>query len=356
MMRIFYMLAFLVTFSASGQEKLIISGKAPDCFISHTVKGRENLQSISNAFGMSIVKLATYNKLKADAKIKNDIIIKIPVTKDQVIQKKLTSNAALYHKVKKGENLFRVSQLYWKASVSKMKQWNSLRSDALKGGEYVIIGYLVNAPENGMEPLVNEKEVKPLSNPATSNEINEPIGTNIPANTQKTETKIIVNTPIISVSEKAADTKKYDEEVSKNLEKMKQDFELEKKMDQNNTVAKSILEKDYTPKEGDEGFFRAFYQYPSNDNNQQFRSGDASIFKTISGWTDRKYYVLMNEVAPKTIVRITGTNKKSICAMVLGPLQEIKGDNGLLLRISNSAAAALGASETKFTVTVTYLQ
>ncbi len=354
MMRFFYTLAFLATFSVSAQVKLIISGKAPNCYISHTVKGRENLQSISNAFGMSIVKLASYNKLKADAKIKNDIILKIPVTKDQVIQKKLNSYAALYHKVKKGENLLKVSQLYWNASVSKMKQWNSLQSNVLKLGEFIIIGYLVNAPENGMEPIVSDKDIKPLPNTTETTIETEPIGTNIPNDKQKAVTNTSI--PITTAPDKVLDTKKYDEEVSKNLEKMKQDFESEKKPDPNSAVTKTVIEKDYTPKEGDEGYFRTYYQDPSATVHQQFRSGDASIFKTISGWTDRKYYVLMNEVAPKTIIRITGTNKKSICAMVLGPLQEIKGDNGLLLRLSNSAAAALGASETKFTVTVTYFE
>jgi hypothetical protein len=64
----------------------------------------------------------------------------------------------------------------------------------------------------------------------------------------------------------------------------------------------------------------------------------------------------MNDVAPKTIVRITGANKKTVCAMVLGPLQETKGASGLLLRVSNSAASALGLTEQVFPVTITYYE
>jgi hypothetical protein len=93
--------------------------------------------------------------------------------------------------------------------------------------------------------------------------------------------------------------------------------------------------------------------------SKQFHSGDAATFKTISGWTDRKYYVLINDVAPETIVRITAPNNKSICAKVLGPLQETKGANGLLLRMSNSAASTLGMlgiTDPKFTVTVTFFE
>jgi hypothetical protein len=66
--------------------------------------------------------------------------------------------------------------------------------------------------------------------------------------------------------------------------------------------------------------------------------------------------VLINDVAPETIVRITAPNNKSICAKVLGPLQETKGANGLLLRMSNSAASTLGITDPKFTVTVTFFE
>ena len=62
----------------------------------------------------------------------------------------------------------------------------------------------------------------------------------------------------------------------------------------------------------------------------------------------------MNDVAPKTVVRITAPGNKSICAMVLGPLQETKGANGLLLRLSNSAASHLQKVDPKFTVQVNY--
>jgi hypothetical protein len=65
---------------------------------------------------------------------------------------------------------------------------------------------------------------------------------------------------------------------------------------------------------------------------------------------------LINDIAPETIVRITAPNNKSVCAKVLGPLQETKGGSGLLLRMSNSAASALGIIDTRFTVTVTHFE
>jgi hypothetical protein len=92
------------------------------------------------------------------------------------------------------------------------------------------------------------------------------------------------------------------------------------------------------------------------DRAYQAITGDASIFKTISGWNDRKFYVLINEIIPGTIVRITSTNKKSICAKVLGPLPETKGAAGLVIRMSNAAAAALGVEDQRFIVSITYVE
>ena len=66
--------------------------------------------------------------------------------------------------------------------------------------------------------------------------------------------------------------------------------------------------------------------------------------------------MLINEIIPGTIVRITSVNKKSICAKVLGPLPETKGAAGLVIRMNNAAAAALGMEDQRFIVSITYVE
>ncbi|MEI2711637.1 MAG: hypothetical protein V9E96_21885 [Chitinophagaceae bacterium] len=45
--------------------------------------------------------------------------------------------------------------------------------------------------------------------------------------------------------------------------------------------------------------------------------GDCATFKTTSGWSDRKYYVLVNNITPGTIVRITARKQqKYLCQSV----------------------------------------
>lgn len=82
----------------------------------------------------------------------------------------------------------------------------------------------------------------------------------------------------------------------------------------------------------------------------------AGIFKTTSGWQDAKYYLLINDVATGTIVKISNPeNNKTVYAKVLGEMNGIRHNQGLDIRISNAACAALGVLDTeKFILKVNY--
>ena len=105
-------------------------------------------------------------------------------------------------------------------------------------------------------------------------------------------------------------------------------------------------------------FFKGSYREQAGSFNA-FKSemGVAAIFKSTSGWQDAKYYALMNNVTPGTIVRITNTNNNRIIfAKVLGELPPGRENEGLIIRISNAAAAELRISdkEPKFAAEVAY--
>lgn len=337
------LIACFFTITVSAQEKLILMGKASDMYVVHSANGKENLQTISNGFGLSLTKLTTYNKINinATAVLPKGTKIKIPLTKDNLLQHRSDNSAPVYHIIKKGENLYRLSQAYNKVPLASMREWNQLKKDAVKNGQQVIIGYMVNAKV----PAIAEKKTDSKK---------ESVAVNTELVAPATDKKIIEKkepaiTPAVTKELPANNTTNVQaKELSMPVENKPVVTEVKKK--------EEPVSPDYSPKEGDEGYFAAGYADHGKDQTQQFHSGDAAIFKTISGWTDRKFYVLMNDVAPKTVVRITAPGNKSICAMVLGPLQETKGANGLLLRLSNSAASALGLTDPKFTVTVTYFE
>jgi LysM repeat protein len=72
----------------------------------------------------------------------------------------------------------------------------------------------------------------------------------------------------------------------------------------------------------------------------------AGIFKTTSGWKDRKYYLLTNSAVPGSYVQLYApSTQKTVYAKVLGEMSGIRQNEGYDIRISNAAAAVLGVGE-----------
>jgi hypothetical protein len=93
-------------------------------------------------------------------------------------------------------------------------------------------------------------------------------------------------------------------------------------------------------------FATGFNQQSKEGKEQKLENPVYGIFKSSSGWQDGKYYILMNDVVPGTIVKLTvNETGKSIYAKVLGAVPPGKESEGMALRLSNAGAAALGMQE-----------
>jgi hypothetical protein len=109
--------------------------------------------------------------------------------------------------------------------------------------------------------------------------------------------------------------------------------------------------------DGGGGYFKPQFDLQvKSQPSKKDETASAGIFKTSSGWQDAKYYALMDNVEPGTIIRIVNpTNNKAIYAKVLGEMSGIRQNQGYDVRISNAAASALDVSDTdKFIVRVNY--
>ncbi len=101
-----------------------------------------------------------------------------------------------------------------------------------------------------------------------------------------------------------------------------------------------------------EGYFASFFSNQKKAASFQTLNGTASVFKSMSGWQDNKFYILTNELPVGTIVRITTSDFKSICAKVINSLPEV--GNAIQYRLNDAAAAILGVTNKTFQVSVTY--
>lgn len=338
-----WLIACLLTLSVTAQEKIVALGKAPNSYIKHKVAEGEALSTIANQYGGTSAQLAKFNGLKAGAILKKGVILKIPLTRNNLAQgPSATFNEPVYHTIVKGDNLFHISQSFHNVNIQSLRDWNNLKKDVVRDGQLLIVGYIKGGKKGGNSNVAEET----ASTTNNSNTTPPAAKTNtLPLVTKKNTVDAGKNTAEVIPKETAQEMKP---EIKKPVTAATPANTA--------TAATDAGELKYVPRQGDEGYFAIPFAQHDHTQTQQFRSGDIAIFKTISGWTDRKYYVLMNDIAPGTVVRITAPGNKSICAKVLGALVETKGAAGLLLRMSNSAAMALDIVDGKSTVSVTYFE
>jgi hypothetical protein len=136
----------------------------------------------------------------------------------------------------------------------------------------------------------------------------------------------------------------------KNPEPRKLIADNKEKMRLSDSLRKSTILVNNT--ESEEGYFASLFTNQKKSASFQTLEGTAAVFKSVSGWEDKKFYILTNQLPVGTIVRITTSDLKSICAKVINALPEV--GNSIQYRLSDAAAAILGITNKTFQISVTY--
>jgi hypothetical protein len=136
----------------------------------------------------------------------------------------------------------------------------------------------------------------------------------------------------------------------KNPEPRKLIADNKEKMRLSDSLRKSTIIVNNT--ESEEGYFASLFTNQKKSASFQTLEGTAAVFKSVSGWEDKKFYILTNQLPVGTIVRITTSDLKSICAKVINALPEV--GNSIQYRLSDAAAAILGITNKTFQISVTY--
>jgi len=349
-----------------AQDKLVVMGKPSDFYVIHKVAEKESLSSIGRLYGYTPKQIALYNGFNPNGVLPMGASVKIQLNEQNLSQRAENElSIPVYHMASRGDNLFKLSQQYNKVPVAVLRNWNDLKTDIVKDGQAIIIGY-VNGNKSTVParvfvkdslllqsiaplPVASSKPVNqgpvPLKNPNVMDAaVDGPRellnGTMIP----------LTDNELILLAQAQGQIKNDAGPFSASKPVTAQTAPIEEQRVSDDDIF-------YTPKLNDEGYFSVFYAIAEKTTAPITKIGDAATFKSLSGLSDRKYYILMNNILPGTIVRITASNKKSICARVLGELPEIIGAENVLLRMSNAAAAALGMqNQTLFSISLTYQQ
>lgn len=315
----FVLFAMLPGFS-QGPE-LMVRHQDSRMYLEHAVSAKEGLYSIGRLYNVHPKHLAAFNKVDLNAGLTIGQVIQVPLT-DTNFNQKSTKGVPIYYTVGEGEGLMKVSNAHRKLSLASIRQWNKLTSDVLRPGNKLIVGYL-NSPESAnlanRAPVVTpEKQVAQAAPPVTQTPApvsNEPA----PPTVKEADKPVATNKPVVTPRQEPAPA----------------------------PVSAA----------GDEGFFKAdFLQQVKATPASRQNTVTGGIFKTISGWQDAKFYLLIDDVPTGSIVRITNPdNNRIVYAKVLGEMNGIRQNQGLGIRISSAAASALGITETeKFIVKINY--
>lgn len=315
----------------------------------HTVGPKESIFSIGRMYDVHPRELAEFNNISFEVGVKIGQVLNIPKVKkmaplpktetpvvntveqkttpkveekttEKVEPKKTTTTATqtkgsqpIYHKVEKKQTLYQISKLFENATIENLKKWNNLTTYGLSEGMELIVGY---------------------SNTSAK--------TTTPQKSTPTETKPVEETKKADVVKTTVPEKKVETVTETKTEK------------EEAPVVKSTPAKTSSVKDFNGGFFKSSFNEKTK-NSDDLETGNAGIFKSTSGWEDGKYYCLHNTAPTGTIIKITHpVNQKTIYAKVLDVIPDLPQNKGLVLRLSNSAAEALGTTDEQFVVSIAY--
>ena len=355
MKRILILLFFVPFITAAQNKPLIIEGTAPDLYITHTVAPKENYYSIGRMYNISPKEIAPFNKLELEKGLSLNQVIKIPLTGNFSQDGAVSADEALipiYHVVKEKEGLYRIGTTYNKLPVETIKKWNNISADAVSNGTKIIVGYLKVKKDlsslSGMAKPVTPVVTNTVPAKETAPKITPVKETPKPDVVKQTEKK----PEIKPVKEKETQFVKKEEkpEIKEPAPVKKEQPAVVKKEEKPAPVIETPKTKNFSG-----GFFKNIFSDQSKGAGMNNETGTAAVFKSTSGWEDGKYYCLHNAAAPGTIVKITSNSTgKSIYAKVLDVMPDIKQNSGVLIRISNAAAAELGQDDSKFDCSLSF--
>ncbi|HEY2348230.1 MAG TPA: LysM peptidoglycan-binding domain-containing protein [Puia sp.] len=310
-----FCLIYMVSNVYSQDPHLRIEGTQGKFYLTHTVVAKENWYSIGRLFNCPPHDIASFNNMNFDKPLEVSTIINIPLTSVNFDQKQFKSSGEslipVYHEVGDKEWIYKISSIYNDVPVTSLEKWNKIKRDDVKKGTVLIVGYL--RVKTDLSPLAMGISSNPVASPAMAdgNTTTPSQSTLKPAATSvATTTSAAAAIPVSNSPERT---------------------------------------NNYAATHSNGGFFSIDYTGTGKST-----TGMAGTFKSTSGWTDGKYYALMNSVTIGSIIRVTATNGKTIYAKVLGQLPDMKESAGLLIRISNAASAELGLGEGKYSVDVKY--
>jgi LysM repeat protein len=355
-MRKLMFIVFLVCAFANAQsQNLSVEGTAPDLYVNHIVAPKENFYSVGRLYNQAPKSIASFNNITLEKGLTIGQHIKIPLNAQNF---DVSGNAEtgetlipVTHLVAAAETLTKIGTNY-NVTPQLVKKWNGLSSDNIAPGSPLIVGHLkVRSDQAQGNNSTGTPNTSPTQTPTVSGQQDIASETQQPIAQPKKEDAIAGTAPATAAN---SETSAKKNSAPASVKEQAPAIGAGSQPARNNESRKAEVSTIETGSLAG-GAFSAMFSNPSQKSLKNI-SGEAATFKSTSGWQDKKYYVLMDNVDAGTIVKVSAGDNKVIYAKVLGSMPEMKENNGLLLRISNAAASSLGIIDPKFPVEVSFYQ
>ncbi len=322
-------LPLFLSLIVSAQDLEIKSG-SKGIYVVHKVAPKEGLFALGRVYNVHPRHIANFNGIDFNKGLAIGQQINIPLT-DTNFKQEVNTGVPVYYTPGARESLANISVKY-KAPINNLRGWNQLNEDNAGANTKLIVGFLIT----------NELKDKVVT---VAPRVEESVSNVKKADAQKKAVETEVKAP----EPKKEEPKNVETEIKKEPPPI---------VKEEPRKTEPVVVKQPEPVNTDgSGYFKSnFYQQVKASPLSKEQTVTSSIFKTMSGWQDGKYYLLINGVEPGTIVKLTNpSNSKVVFAKVLYSMDKIRENQGVDMRISDAAAASLAVNETdKFILKVNY--
>jgi len=298
-------------------------------YLDHKIGVKENFYSIGRMYNISPRIFAPYNGHELTSGLSIGQVIRLPLNETNFWQtgsrKGNETVVPVYHAIQPKETVQTISKVYGTDKAS-LFSWNNLQNEKLITGQNLIIGFL--KVDKTLSPLALQGMGPRTEPPAPK--------------------------PVAPETEKKAETTP----IKKNEEKKENQPEKEtEKASINPPLKEKKFNETVIPYSGVGLFKEEFNQQVGNNRNTQTITEKGGSFKSTSGWSDGKFYILIDSIEKGRIVRLRNTaNNKLIYAKVLAGISETKPGAAERFLISNSAASQLSVTGNNYELEISWVK
>lgn len=346
----------------------------------YKVSKGETLYGLSQKYNTTVGHLLDINPSVINNKLQEGAVIKVPVIKNDVTYNKVKIGPPQFivpvtYNISKGETLYAISKKM-NTNVESLRMWNELKNDDIKAGQKLIVGYGNSNSVNSISGGSNTSTTVETKKDAPVKPTNKDVVKNVKESPQKDTKKVVApkddtlekkkDNTSVSVTSTTGVESKTDTyatvEIKKTTSETKELNSITPTEKNPVTATTNVVANPSSTKPVEPNTTKPTpvttpkTTTPGADKQLVYLTEKGVITWTKSNNDDGQYYALHPTAPIGTTITVKNMmNSKTLQIKVIGKLPNTADNQGVLMKISNSAARALNVLDDKFLSTANYM-